>query len=141
VVNRSLERGDSGLRSFASVQSALVMYPIHGFRLRRAETAIGCRCCKQGKAIGWLWPDRTAIRIQSGGMLTTRREKGESYVLDGEKMWITNGSIADVALIWAKCEDAKIRGFLVEKGTAGFKAWTIHGKQSLRRVGDWPVWR
>ena len=65
-------------------------------------------------------------------MLTRAVKKGESYVLNGEKMWITNGSISDVAVVWAKCEDDKIRGFLVEKGTPGFKAWTVHGKQSLR---------
>ena len=65
-------------------------------------------------------------------MLTRAIKKGDSYVLDGEKMWITSGSIADVAVIWAKCEDERIRGFLVEKGTPGFKAWAIHGKHSLR---------
>src|SRR5208282_4858845 len=65
-------------------------------------------------------------------MLTRATKKGDSYVLDGEEMWITSGSIADVAVIWAKCEDGKIRGFLVEKGTPGFKAWDVHGKWSLR---------
>jgi len=65
-------------------------------------------------------------------MLARAVKSGGSYVLNGEKMWITNGSIADVALVWAKCEDEKIRGFLIEKGTPGFKAWTVHGKQSLR---------
>ena len=74
-------------------------------------------------------------------MLTRAVRRGDRYMLNGEKMWITNGSIADVALIWAKCEDEKIRGFLVEKGTKGFKAWDVHGKFSLRasshfRPGD-----
>ena len=65
-------------------------------------------------------------------MLTRAVKQGSSYILNGEKMWITNGSIADVALVWAKCEDGKVRGFLVEKGTPGFKAQDIHGKYSLR---------
>src|SRR6202044_3791089 len=67
-------------------------------------------------------------------MLTRAVKSGDSYILNGEKMWITSGSIADVALVWAKCEEEKdkVRGFLVEKGTPGFKAWDIHGKYSLR---------
>ena len=65
-------------------------------------------------------------------MLTRAVQRGDRYILNGEKMWITNGSIADVALIWAKCEDDKIRGSLVEKGTKGFKGWDVHGKLSLR---------
>src|SRR5260221_14734949 len=65
-------------------------------------------------------------------MLTRAVKKGNKYVLNGEKMWITSGSIADVAVVWAKCEDEKIRGFLVGKGTPGFKAWDVHGKWWLR---------
>jgi glutaryl-CoA dehydrogenase len=65
-------------------------------------------------------------------MLTRAVKKGECYILNGEKMWITSGSLADVAVIWAKCEDDVIRGFLVEKGTPGYKAWDVHGKYSLR---------
>ncbi|HXO44481.1 MAG TPA: acyl-CoA dehydrogenase family protein [Candidatus Cybelea sp.] len=131
VVTQELERGDSGLRSFASVQSALVMYPIHAFG-SDAQKEQWLPLLQQGKAIGCFGLTEPQFGSNPGGMLTRAVKKGDSYILDGEKMWITNGSIADVALIWAKCEDGKIRGFLVEKGTPGFKAWTIHGKQSLR---------
>ena len=131
VVTQELERGDSGLRSFASVQSALVMYPIHAFG-SDAQKEKWLPLLQQGKAIGCFGLTEPQFGSNPGGMLTRAVKKGDTYILDGEKMWITNGSIADVALIWAKCEDGKIRGFLVEKGTPGFKAWTIHGKQSLR---------
>jgi len=131
VVTQELERGDSGLRSFASVQSALVMYPIHAFG-SDAQKEKWLPLLQQGRAIGCFGLTEPQFGSNPGGMLTRAMKKGSSYILDGEKMWITNGSIADVALIWAKCEDGKIRGFLVEKGTPGFKAWAIHGKQSLR---------
>jgi glutaryl-CoA dehydrogenase len=131
VVTQELERGDSGLRSFASVQSALVMYPIHAFG-SDAQKEKWLPLLQQGKAIGCFGLTEPQFGSNPGGMLTRAVKKGDTYILDGEKMWITNGSIADVALIWAKCEDGKIRGFLVEKGTPGFKAWAIHGKQSLR---------
>lgn len=131
VVTQELERGDSGLRSFASVQSALVMYPIHAFG-SDAQKQKWLPLLQQGKALGCFGLTEPQFGSNPGGMLTRAVKKGDTYILDGEKMWITNGSIADVALIWAKCEDGKIRGFLVEKGTPGFKAWTIHGKQSLR---------
>jgi glutaryl-CoA dehydrogenase len=131
VVTQELERGDSGLRSFASVQSALVMYPIHAFG-SDAQKDHWLPLLQQGKAIGCFGLTEPQFGSNPGGMLTRAVKTGDSFVLDGEKMWITNGSIADVALIWAKCEDGKIRGFLVEKGTPGLKAWTIHGKQSLR---------
>jgi glutaryl-CoA dehydrogenase len=130
-VMQELERGDSGVRSFASVQSALVMYPIHAFGTD-AQKEKWLPRLQQGKAIGCFGLTEPQFGSNPGGMLTRAVKKGDRYVLNGEKMWITNGSIADVALIWAKCEDDKIRGFLVEKGTAGFKAWEVHGKQSLR---------
>jgi glutaryl-CoA dehydrogenase len=130
LIMQELERGDSGLRSFVSVQSALVMYPIFAFgskeqkdhwipRLAKAE-AIGC--------FGLTEPD---FGSNPGGMRTTAREDGESYVLNGAKAWITNGSIADVAVVWAKL-DGKIRGFLVERGTKGFSTFEHKGKMSLR---------
>ncbi|HTR45823.1 MAG TPA: acyl-CoA dehydrogenase family protein [Verrucomicrobiae bacterium] len=131
LVTQELERGDSGLRSFISVQSALVMYPIHAFG-SDAQKEKWLPLLQQGKAIGCFGLTEPQFGSNPGGMLTRAAQKGDSYVLDGEKMWITNGTIADVAVIWAKCEDEKIRGFLVEKGTRGFKAWAIHGKQSLR---------
>jgi glutaryl-CoA dehydrogenase len=131
LVTQELERGDSGLRSFVSVQSALVMYPIHAFG-SDAQKEKWLPLLQQGKAIGCFGLTEPQFGSNPAGMLTRAVKKGPSYVLDGEKMWITNGSIADVAVVWAKCEDEKIRGFLVEKGAPGFKAWPIHGKQSLR---------
>jgi len=131
LVTQELERGDSGLRSFASVQSALVMYPIYAFG-SDAQKDKWLPALQQGKAIGCFGLTEPQFGSNPGGMLTRAVKSGDSYVLNGEKMWITNGSIADVAVIWAKCEDDKVRGFLIEKGTPGFKAWAIHGKQSLR---------
>jgi glutaryl-CoA dehydrogenase len=126
-----LERGDSGLRSFVSVQSALVMYPIHAFG-SDAQKEKWLPRLQQGKAIGCFGLTEPQFGSNPGGMLTRAVRKNDCYVLNGEKMWITSGSIADIAVIWAKCEDDKIRGFLVEKGAPGFKAWDVHGKWSLR---------
>jgi glutaryl-CoA dehydrogenase len=131
LVTQELERGDSGLRSFVSVQSALVMYPIHAFGSDEQKNK-WLPLLQQGKAIGCFGLTEPQFGSNPGGMLTRAVKKGNEYVLNGEKMWITNGSIADVAVVWAKCEDDKIRGFLVEKGTKGFKAWEVHGKYSLR---------
>jgi glutaryl-CoA dehydrogenase len=131
LVTQELERGDSGLRSFISVQSALVMYPIHAFG-SDAQKDKWLPLLQQGKAIGCFGLTEPQFGSNPGGMLTRAVKSGDTYILNGEKMWITNGSISDVAVIWAKCEDEKIRGFLVEKGTPGFKAWDVHGKYSLR---------
>jgi glutaryl-CoA dehydrogenase len=131
LVTQELERGDSGLRSFVSVQSALVMYPIHAFG-SDAQKEKWLPLLQQGKAIGCFGLTEPQFGSNPGGMLTRAVKRGKGYVLNGEKMWITSGSIADVAVVWAKCEDDKIRGFLVEKGTPGFKAWDVHGKWSLR---------
>src|SRR6202522_2515502 len=131
LVTQELERGDSGLRSFVSVQSALVMYPIYTFG-SDAQKDKWLPLLQQGKAIGCFGLTEPQFGSNPGGMLTRAVKKGDKYVLNGEKMWITSGSLAAVALIWAKCEDGKIRGFLVEKGTPGFKAWDVHGKYSLR---------
>jgi glutaryl-CoA dehydrogenase len=131
LVMQELERGDSGLRSFVSVQGALVMYPIHSYG-SAAQKEKWLPNLQSGKAIGCFGLTEPQFGSNPGGMLTRAVRRGDRYVLNGEKMWITNGSVADVALIWAKCEDEKIRGFLVEKGTKGFKAWDVHGKLSLR---------
>ena len=131
LVTQELERGDSGLRSFVSVQSALVMYPIFAFG-SDAQKDKWLPLLQQGKAIGCFGLTEPQFGSNPGGMLTRAKKDGDSYILNGEKMWITSGSIADVAVVWAKCEDEKIRGFLVEKGTPGFKAWDVHGKYSLR---------
>lgn len=131
LVMQELERGDSGVRSFASVQSSLVMYPIHAFGSKEQKDR-WLPPLQQGKAIGCFGLTEPQFGSNPGGMLTRAVQKGGRYILNGEKMWITNGSIADVALIWAKCEDDKIHGFLVEKSAPGFKSWTVHGKHSLR---------
>ena len=131
LVTQELERGDSGLRSFVSVQSALVMYPIQSYGSPAQKEKWLARM-QSGKAIGCFGLTEPQFGSNPGGMLTRAVQRGDRYILNGEKMWITNGSIADVALVWAKCEDDKIRGFLVEKGTKGFKTWDVHGKLSLR---------
>ncbi len=131
LVTQELERGDSGLRSFISVQSGLVMFPIYTFGTD-AQKDRWLPPLQQGKAIGCFGLTEPQFGSNPGGMLARAVKKGDSYILNGEKMWITNGSIADVAVVWAKCEDEKIRGFLVEKGTPGFKAFDVHGKWSLR---------
>jgi glutaryl-CoA dehydrogenase len=131
LVMQEIERGDSSIRSFASVQSALVMYPIYTFG-SDAQKGKWLPLMQQGKAIGCFGLTEPQFGSNPSGMLTRAVKQGSSYVLNGEKMWITNGSIADVAVVWARCEDGKIRGFLVEKGTPGFKTQDIHGKYSLR---------
>jgi glutaryl-CoA dehydrogenase len=131
LVTQELERGDSGLRSFVSVQSALVMYPIHAYG-SDAQKEKWLPLLQQGKAIGCFGLTEPQFGSNPGGMLTRAKKTSDGYILNGEKMWITSGSLADVAVVWAKCDDEKIRGFLVEKGTPGFKAWDVHGKWSLR---------
>src|SRR5216684_858575 len=131
LIMQELERGDSGLRSFVSVQGALVMYPIYTYG-SDAQKNKWLPLLQQGKAIGCFGLTEPQFGSNPGGMLTRAVKKGHKYVLNGEKMWITSGSIADVAVVWAKGEDDKIRGFLVEKGAPGFKAWDVHGKWSLR---------
>lgn len=131
LINQELERGDSGLRSFVSVQSGLVMWPIAEYgseeqknfwlpKMARGET-IGC--------FGLTEPD---FGSNPEGMMTRAAKRGSEYVLNGTKMWITNGTIADVALIWAKDDQEVIRGFLVEKGTSGFHQNKVTDKFSLR---------
>src|SRR5450631_47194 len=131
LVTQELERGDSGLRSFSSVKSALVMYPIYTYG-SDAQKDKWLPLLQSGKAIGCFGLTEPQFGSNPGGMLTRAVKKGGSYVLNGEKMWITSGSIADVAVVWAKCEDEKIRGFLVEKERKGFKTYDVHGKWSLR---------
>lgn len=131
LVIQELERGDSGLRSFVSVQSALVMYPIYTFGTDAQKDKWLPRMAK-GEAIGCFGLTEPQFGSNPGGMLTRAVKKGKKYILNGEKMWITSGTIADVAVVWAKTEDDVVRGFLVEKGTPGFKAQDVHGKWSLR---------
>jgi glutaryl-CoA dehydrogenase len=131
LVMQEIERGDSALRSFISVQSALVMYPIHAFG-SDGQKQKWLPLLQQGAAIGCFGLTEPQFGSNPGGMLTRAVRQGSSYVLNGEKMWITSGSMADVSLIWAKCEDGKVRGFLVERGAPGFASRDIHGKYSLR---------
>src|SRR5579884_257773 len=130
-VMQELERGDSGLRSFVSVQSALVMYPIHAYGSPEQKEK-WVPALRSAKAIGCFGLTEPQFGSNPSGMLTRAVRRANSYVLNGEKMWITNGSLAHVALVWARAENDKIRGFLVEKGTPGFKTWDVHGKLSLR---------
>jgi len=130
LIMQELERGDSSVRSFASVQSSLVMYPIltfgsenqknHWLPLLSKGDAIGC--------FGLTEPDHGS---DPSGMITHAEKKGNKYILNGAKMWITNGTMADVAVVWAKLE-GEVKGFLVEKGAAGFSAPEMKGKHSLR---------
>jgi glutaryl-CoA dehydrogenase len=133
LVMQEMERGDSGVRSFASVQSALVMYPIHAFGSDEQKNK-WLPALQKGEAIGCFGLTEPDAGSNPAGMRTRARRDGEGYILHGEKMWITSGSIAQVAVIWAKNdeEDGKIRGFLVETDRPGFRAADVHGKWSLR---------
>lgn len=130
---QELERGDSGLRSFVSVQSALVMYPIYTFGSGEQKNA-WLPALAMGEKIGCFGLTEPGFGSNPGGMTTTARKAGDEYILNGEKMWITSGSIADVAVIWAKVENEgdAVRGFLVETDRPGFTARDVHGKWSLR---------
>jgi glutaryl-CoA dehydrogenase len=130
LVMQELERGDSGLRSVASVQGALVMYPIHAFG-SETQKERWLRSLASGKAIGCFGLTEPDHGSDPGSMQTKAVKDGSQYVLNGTKMWITNGSVADVAVVWAKL-DGVIRGFLVERGTPGFSAPEITSKLSLR---------
>src|SRR5215469_15091222 len=133
LVTQELERGDSGVRSFVSVQSALVMYPIYAFGSDEQKQT-WLPALQKGDKLGCFGLTEPDFGSNPGGMRTRAKKIGNEYVLNGEKMWITSGSIADVAVIWAKVEDEgdKVRGFLVETNRPGFKAHDIHGKWSLR---------
>jgi glutaryl-CoA dehydrogenase len=139
LVMQELERGDSGLRSFVSVQSALAMYPIFTFGSDEQKSR-WLPALAMGEKIGCFGLTDPGFGSNPGAMTTRARKSGDEYILNGEKMWITSGSIADVAVIWAKLDSASdgeeggegIRGFLVETGRPGFSARDIHGKWSLR---------
>ena len=127
---QELERGDSGLRSFASVQGALVMYPILTFGSEALQKH-WLPLLASGRAIGCFALTEPGFGSDPGGMLTRAVRDGDGFILTGTKMWITNGTIADVALVWAKL-DGTIRGFLVERGAPGFTSREITGKLSHR---------
>jgi len=131
LIMQELERGDSGLRSFVSVQGALVMYPIHAYGSEEQKQQWLPKL-QSGEAIGCFGLTEPMFGSNPAGMLTRAVKDGDSYVLNGEKTWITNGSVADVAVIWARVPDDSIRGFIVEKGTPGFTTSVLHGKLSMR---------
>src|SRR5580698_9571041 len=130
LIMQELERGDSGVRSFASVQGGLVMYPILTYGSEEQKQKWLPRL-QSGDAIGCFGLTEPGFGSNPAGMLTRARRDGSDWVLNGEKTWITNGSVADVAVVWARAEDG-IRGFLVERGTPGFTTQEIHGKLSMR---------
>jgi glutaryl-CoA dehydrogenase len=130
LVMQELERGDSGLRSCVSVQSGLVMYPIYTFGSQQQRDR-WIPLLASGEAIGCFGLTEPDYGSNPSDMRTTARQDGDGWVLNGAKQWITNGSLADVAVVWARTEEG-IRGFLVEKGTPGFTARDQHGKFSLR---------
>ena len=131
LIMQELERGDSGIRSFASVQGALVMYPIHAFGSEEQKQRFLPKMAS-GELIGCFGLTEPDFGSNPGGMRTTAKETADGYVLNGEKRWITSGGLAEVAVVWAKCEDGAVRGFLVERGWKGFSTRDIHGKFSLR---------
>jgi glutaryl-CoA dehydrogenase len=130
LVMQELERGDSGVRSFASVQSALVMYPIHAYGSEKQKDHWLPKLAKADK-IGCFGLTEPDYGSNPGGMITRAVEVSDGYVINGAKMWITNGTLADVAVVWAKLNGV-VHGFLVEKGTKGFSAPEMKGKHSLR---------
>lgn len=130
LVMQELERIDSGLRSFVSVQGALVMYPILTYGSEEQKSR-WLPLLQSGKALGCFGLTEPDFGSNPAGMRTTAVRDGANWVLNGEKTWITNGSVADIAIVWARTPEG-IRGFLVERGTPGFTSSDIHGKWSMR---------
>ncbi|HLQ30660.1 MAG TPA: acyl-CoA dehydrogenase family protein [Ktedonobacteraceae bacterium] len=127
---QELEAGDSGLRSFVSVQGSLAMFPISAFGSEEQKQKWLPQMA-QGKVIGCFGLTEPDSGSDPGSMRTTARRDGNTYVLNGTKMWITNGGIAEIAIVWVRAEDG-VRGFIVERGTPGFTTSDIHHKLSLR---------
>ncbi|MBX7232206.1 MAG: acyl-CoA dehydrogenase family protein [Bdellovibrionales bacterium] len=130
LVTQELERGDSGIRSFCSVQSGLVMYPIYAYGSESQKNKYLPRLAR-GEMIGCFGLTEPDAGSNPGGMLTKAEKVKGGYKLNGNKMWITNGCLADVAIVWARL-DGKVKGFIVDKGTEGFTTTTMKGKFSLR---------
>ena len=130
LIMQELERCDSGIRSFASVQGALVMYPIHTFGNEEQKQRWLPRLAS-GELIGAFGLTEPDFGSNPGGMLTRAEPDGDTYILNGEKTWITNGGIADISVVWARTPQG-VQGFLVEKGMPGFSTSDLHGKLSMR---------
>jgi glutaryl-CoA dehydrogenase len=130
LIMQEIERGDSGLRSFVSVQGALVMYPIYTYGSDQQKNRWLPKM-QSGQAIGCFGLTEPGFGSNPAGMQTRAKKDGDHWILNGEKTWITNGSVADVAIVWARTDEG-IRGFLVEKNTPGFTTSDIHGKLSMR---------
>jgi glutaryl-CoA dehydrogenase len=130
LIMQELERADSGVRSFVSVQGALVMYPIHAFGSDEQKEK-WLPALQSGRAVGCFGLTEPDFGSNPAGMRTTARRDGDSWILNGEKTWITNGTMADVAVVWARSEQGVV-GFLVERGTPGYSSSDIHGKWSMR---------
>ena len=131
LICQELERADSGIRSFASVQGSLVMYPIYAYGTEEQKLHWLPKLAK-GETIGCFGLTEPNFGSNPSGMLTNAKKTDGGYVLNGSKMWITNGTIADIAIVWAKDENGDVRGFIVEKNFEGFSAPVMHGKWSLR---------
>jgi glutaryl-CoA dehydrogenase len=127
---QELERGDSGLRSFVSVQGSLCMFPIHRYGSEEQKQRWLPKMAS-GEVIGCFGLTEPEFGSNPAGMATRARRDGKDWILNGTKRWITNGNVADLAIVWARSEQG-IRGFLVEKGTKGFEARQIHHKLSMR---------
>jgi glutaryl-CoA dehydrogenase len=131
IIMAELERGDSGLRSMASVQGSLVMYPIYRYASEEQKRKYLPKLAT-GEMIGCFGLTEPDHGSNPAGMETTIVDDGDAYILNGSKMWITNSPVADIAVVWAKDEEGVIRGMVVEKDMPGYSAPEIHGKWSLR---------
>ncbi|CAM2068780.1 Acyl-CoA dehydrogenase family protein [Sulfidibacter corallicola] len=131
LIMQELERGDSGLRSFVSVQGALVMYPILAYGSEAQKDRYLPKLAK-GEMIGCFGLTEPDHGSDPGGMKTRAKRDGDKWILNGAKMWITNGSVSDIAIVWAKDEEGIVRGFIVDTKTPGFSAPEMKGKFSLR---------
>ena len=131
LICQELERADSGVRSFASVQGSLVMYPIFAYGTEE-QKKYWLPKLATGEKVGCFGLTEPNFGSNPSGMITRAKKVDGGYILNGSKMWITNGSVADIAVVWAKDDNDEVRGFLVEKGLEGFSAPEMHGKLSLR---------
>lgn len=131
VIMQELERGDSGIRSFVSVQGALCMFPIYAFGTEEQKKKYLPKMAK-GELIGCFGLTEPDYGSNPGGMITRATKDGNDYIINGAKMWITNGGFSDLAIVWAKDDDKKIRGFIVDRETPGFSVRDIQKKFSLK---------